>query len=143
MIHLAAASTAPGINFDAGDWVLIATAALTALLGFAQNRRIKAAEKRAADAEERKVELSAQELGFESTMRLTEYIDKRADLRVAERMQPVLDAQKRSEEREARRTGAISRMLRSIAEQLPAGFRLHLDPADVRELQDTIPPQWL
>lgn len=126
-----------------GEYVLIITGAFTLVLGLVQNRRIKAAEQRAADAEERKVELTAQELGLDGAMKLYEIIDKRAATLVEAKLAPYIERQQKSDEREARRTGAISRMLRSIAEQLPAGFRLHLDPADVRELEDTIPPQWL
>ena len=48
------------------------------------------------------------------------------------------------EARENRRTGAITRILKAIAKQWPAGVEgPNLDPADIAEIEETIPVSWI
>lgn len=48
------------------------------------------------------------------------------------------------EERETRRSGAITRILRDIARQWPSGTKgPDLDPADILEIEETIPAAWI
>lgn len=48
------------------------------------------------------------------------------------------------ESRENRRTGAFTRILRAIAQQWPLdGHGPDLDPADISEIEETIPPSWI
>jgi hypothetical protein len=48
------------------------------------------------------------------------------------------------EKRETRRSGAFTRILRAIAAQWPAGTPGPLlDPRDIAEVEETIPPQWI
>lgn len=45
--------------------------------------------------------------------------------------------------REARRSGAITRILRAIAKQWPGTEGPDLDPADIAEIEETIPAAWI
>lgn len=45
--------------------------------------------------------------------------------------------------RETRRTGAITRILRAIASQWPGPQGPDLDPADIAEIEETIPVSWI
>lgn len=123
--------------------VTAATALLAAIFGEFRTRRAernRAAEaKRQLDAEDRKADLAAREAGFENAMKLQEYVDGR----VAKALEPYERALTASTERETRRTRAMSRILRAIADQLPPGLRLRLPPDDLAELEDTIPSQLL
>lgn len=47
------------------------------------------------------------------------------------------------EHRETRRTQAITRILRAIAKQWPNENGPDLDPADIAEIEETIPPAWI
>lgn len=77
-------------------------------------------------------------------------LDKRIDERVSAQLE---EAWKRLDEqdtkiaalltREARRTGAITRILRAIAKQWPGAEGPDLDPADIAEIEETIPAAWI
>lgn len=47
------------------------------------------------------------------------------------------------EQREKVRTGAFGRILRAIAAQWPDTHGPNLDPADIAEIEDTIPSAWI
>lgn len=78
-------------------------------------------------------------------------LDARIDDRVEQqlksawgRIDEVENAFKALESRESRRTGAITRILRAIAQQWP--IEIHgpeLDPLDISEIEETIPPSWI
>lgn len=42
-----------------------------------------------------------------------------------------------------RRWGAVGRVFRALAAQWPGDHMPHLDPLDIAELEDTIPPAWI
>jgi LmbE family N-acetylglucosaminyl deacetylase len=78
-------------------------------------------------------------------------LDARIDERIGQqlniawkRIDEVEAAFKALETREQRRTGAITRILRAIYQQWPieAGGP-NLDPADISEIEETIPPSWI
>lgn len=78
-------------------------------------------------------------------------LDARIDARMAvqlesawERITVVETTLKDLEARESRRTGAITRIFRAIAQQWPS--EVHgpdLDPLDISEISETMPPQWI
>lgn len=45
--------------------------------------------------------------------------------------------------RQVRRDGAITRILRAIANQWPNSDGPNLDPSDIVEIEETIPAQWI
>lgn len=123
--------------------ITMSVAVATVVTVFLQYRRQKRTEERAAEAKERELNLAANDAGFDSAMRLQEYVDKRVDAGVVAGLAPYVKKLEELAARETRRTRAMSRILRAIAAQLPPGMSLRLDPADVAELEDTIPSQWL
>lgn len=50
---------------------------------------------------------------------------------------------KKSEQRGTRRDGAITRILRDIARQWPNAEGPNLNPADIAEIEETIPTDWI
>lgn len=77
-------------------------------------------------------------------------IDAQIDARVEEQLKTawaridVLEkAFKALESRETRRMGAITRILRTIANQWPGTTGPDLDPMDIAEIEETIPPAWI
>ena len=71
-------------------------------------------------------------------------LDARIDSRVKLELERVYTRLDDVEDAAVKRTSAFARILRSIAEQWrgdPSGP--NLDPADIREIEDTIPPQWI
>ena len=78
-------------------------------------------------------------------------LDARIDARVEAQLQAawkrideVETAFRALESRETRRTGAITRILRAIAAQWPNGDHgPDLDPSDIVEIEETIPPSWM
>lgn len=78
-------------------------------------------------------------------------LDARIDARVKEQLTDAwgqIDKLKQGfetlEKRETRRTGAITRILRAIAAQWPASVPgPDLDPADIQEIEETIPSAWI
>jgi hypothetical protein len=78
-------------------------------------------------------------------------LDARIDARVAAQLEAAwtrideLDQKVASlEKRETNRSGAITRILRAIAKQWPANLPgPDLDPADIAEIEETIPQQWI
>ena len=78
-------------------------------------------------------------------------LDARIDERIGqqlsvawERIDEVEAAFKALETRENRRTGAITRILRAISQQWPIDKTgPDLDPIDISEIEETIPPSWI
>jgi len=78
-------------------------------------------------------------------------LDARIDARVTEQLQSAwtrLDEQDTKiaslEDREKRRTGAISRILRAISQQWPKDAKApDLSPSDIVEIEETIPIEWI
>lgn len=78
-------------------------------------------------------------------------LDARIDARIEqqlksawERIDEVESEFKALETRETRRTGAITRILRAISQQWPANTNgPDLDPSDISEIEETIPPSWI
>lgn len=77
-------------------------------------------------------------------------IDAQIDARVAEQLKAAWSridtleaAFKALETRETRRMGAITRILRAIANQWPGTTGPDLDPIDIAEIEETIPPAWI
>jgi hypothetical protein len=116
--------------------VVAATAAVGTLLGYFRNRYNDRVN-------ERKLTSEAQQTAFAQNIELNRYIDGRVDHLVGERIEPV--KQELQEERATRRRqmGAVSRILRSIANQLPPSWRPTLDASDIAEVEEMIPQEWL
>lgn len=76
-------------------------------------------------------------------------LDARIDARIASQLEGAwlrIDALGRQidtyEKREVRRNGAITRILRDIAKQWPNAEGPNLNPADILEIEETIPSSW-
>lgn len=71
-------------------------------------------------------------------------LDARIDARVKSELERVYTRLDEFEDRDMRRTSAFTRILRAIAAQWTgAATGPNLDPADIAEIEDTIPPQWI
>ena len=71
-------------------------------------------------------------------------LDARIDARVKSELERVYERLDEVERAAVRRASAFARILRSIARQWPGDpHGPNLDPADIAEVEDTIPPQWL
>ena len=71
-------------------------------------------------------------------------LDARIDARVKSELERVYARLDEFENRDVRRTSAFTRILRAIAAQWTGDSRgPNLDPADIAEIEDTIPPQWI
>lgn len=71
-------------------------------------------------------------------------LDARIDARMSGELTRVYDRLDAVEKLAVRRASAFARILRQIANQWTGDPRgPHLDPADIREVEDTIPPQWI
>lgn len=70
-------------------------------------------------------------------------LDARIDARVKAELERVYQRLDEFEDRDSRRTAAFTRILRTISRQWPTPDGPDLDPADISEIEDTIPPQWI
>lgn len=71
-------------------------------------------------------------------------LDARIDQRVKAELERVYARLDEFENRDVRRTSAFTRILRAIAAQWTGDATgPNLDPADIAEIEDTIPPQWI
>lgn len=71
-------------------------------------------------------------------------LDERIDARVKGELERVWARLDSVEKLAVRRSAAFARILRSIADQWPSGEHgPDLDPVDIAEIEDTIPPQWI
>jgi hypothetical protein len=71
-------------------------------------------------------------------------LDARIDARVKAELDRVYTRLDEFENRDVRRTSAFTRILRAIAAQWTGeSTGPNLDPADIAEIEDTIPPQWI
>ena len=77
-------------------------------------------------------------------------LDARIDARVSEQLEGAwqkIDAMSLQidnlEDRETRRSGAITRILRDIARQWPGIEGPNLNPSDIAEIEETIPSSWI
>jgi len=73
-------------------------------------------------------------------------IDARVTLQLETAWKSITDLEnnvKSLETRETRRSGAITRILRAIAKQWPGTEGPDLDPADIAEIEETIPIAWI
>lgn len=70
-------------------------------------------------------------------------LDARIDARVKAELERVYRRLDEFENRDSRRTAAFTRILRAIARQWPTPEGPNLDPADIAEIEDTIPPAWI
>lgn len=70
-------------------------------------------------------------------------LDARIDARVKSELDRVYARLDEVEDATARRTTAFTRILRAIAEQWPDSHGPDLNPEDIREIEDTIPPRWV
>lgn len=77
-------------------------------------------------------------------------LDARIDARVEQQLATAwqeIDGLKKKvtalEQQEARKMSAVARILRTIAAQWPDSHGPDLDPADIAEIEDTIPPAWI
>lgn len=71
-------------------------------------------------------------------------LDSRIDARVKGELERVYERLDEVEKSAVRRASAFARILRSIANQWvgdPTGP--NLDPNDIRDIEDTIPPHWI
>lgn len=71
-------------------------------------------------------------------------LDSRIDARVQKELERVYARLDEVEKAAVKRASAFARILRAIADQWqgdPHGP--NLDPADIAEVEDTIPPQWI
>lgn len=73
-------------------------------------------------------------------------IDARVDLQLQEawkKIDELEEAIKTFTVRQTRRDGAFTRILKAIAKQWPNTEGPDLDPADISEIEETIPVQWI
>lgn len=70
-------------------------------------------------------------------------LDERIDERVSAELSRVYARLDVVETTSTRKMSAVARVLRSIANQWPDPHGPNLDPADIDEIEDTIPPTWL
>lgn len=70
-------------------------------------------------------------------------LDARIDARVKSELDRVYARLDEVENAAVRRTSAFARILRAIAAQWPTPHGPDLDYADIREIEDTIPPAWI
>lgn len=70
-------------------------------------------------------------------------LDARIDARVKVELDRVYARLDAVEKLAVRRSAAFARILRAIAAQWQDSHGPNLDPADIAEVEDTIPPQWL
>lgn len=70
-------------------------------------------------------------------------LDTRIDARVKVELERVYKRLDDFEDRDSRRTAAFTRILRAIASQWATPEGPDLDPADIAEIEDTIPPAWI
>lgn len=70
-------------------------------------------------------------------------LDARIDARVASELERVYKRLDEYEETHTKKMSAVARILRQIAEQWPTPHGPDLDPRDLAEIEETIPPQWL
>ncbi|WP_066038646.1 hypothetical protein [Herbiconiux solani] len=71
-------------------------------------------------------------------------LDTRIDARVKTELERVYTRLDEVENAAVKRASAFARILRAIADQWQGDPRgPNLDPADIREVEDTIPPQWI
>jgi uncharacterized membrane protein len=77
-------------------------------------------------------------------------LDARIDARVEKQLAGAwaeIDTLKRQvetlEQQDQRKTSAMARILRAIAGQWPDAHGPNLDPDDIAEIEETIPPQWI
>jgi hypothetical protein len=71
-------------------------------------------------------------------------LDARIDARVKSELDRVYTRLDEVENAAVRRASAFARILRQIADQwVGDSHGPDLDPADIREIEDTIPPQWI
>jgi hypothetical protein len=81
---------------------------------------------------------------FGANLELNKYIDGRVDALVDERIGDLRTELTELKRLDRTRVAAMTRILRAIANQWPAGFAgPHLDPADIAAVEETIPEQWL
>lgn len=71
-------------------------------------------------------------------------LDARIDARVKGELERVYKRLDEVEDAAVKRTSAFARILRAIAAQwVGDNAGPNLDPDDIREIEDTIPPQWI
>ena len=70
-------------------------------------------------------------------------LDERIDERVGAELERVYKRLTVVEETSTRKMSAVARVLRAIANQWPDPHGPNLDPADIADIEDTIPPTWL
>lgn len=71
-------------------------------------------------------------------------LDARIDARVKSELERVWTRLDSVEKLAVRRSAAFARILRAIADQWPSNMHgPDLDPVDIAEIEDTIPPQWI
>jgi hypothetical protein len=76
----------------------------------------------------------------DSKLKLNEYIDNRIETQLKEAYERITVL----EGAEKARSGAITRILRAIANQWPVTIPGPLlDPADIEAIEETIPTQWI
>jgi ABC-type protease/lipase transport system fused ATPase/permease subunit len=133
-----------------GDWLGIVSALITLVLGLgvyfntrrerrnAENATLIAAKAAETDATEAETAEALAKFGV--NIQLMKFIEETVKAQVA----PVQKELAETRLGEARRTRAMTRILRSIEDQWPTGAPgPHLDPADIAEVEETIPTQWL
>lgn len=70
-------------------------------------------------------------------------LDERIDERVSAELARVYQRLDVVERTSTKKMSAVARVLRSIAKQWPDPHGPNLDPADIADIEDTIPPTWL
>jgi hypothetical protein len=93
---------------------------------------------------EKQVTVEEKKAQFGANLELNKYIDGRVDALVEERIGDLRSELLELKRLDRTRVAAMTRILRAIANQWPAGFSgPHLDPADIAAIEETIPEQWL
>jgi hypothetical protein len=106
-----------------------------------RNRRAEAAATEAATTA--RIANERREAQFNADLKLQDFIEKQVDARVADRLDEFRTEINDLRAKDLSRTQAITRILRTIANQWPGVQGPDLDPDDIRAVEETIPPQWI
>lgn len=102
------------------------------LLAFWRSRRNDRTNEKKASSEQ-------QQASFTANIALNEYIDKRVERLVEERLRPIL----RQLEDERTMGAAMRRILRALVRQWPMESAPDLDPDDIAAIEEELPAHWI
>lgn len=132
------------------EWLTIAAMGVSVLVSstgvfyyFTERRKARIEQQKVvADSDSARAAAALAQFGV--NIELSKYIDDRVEARVKDTLDEVRNELGALRDSERVRTIAMSRILRAIANQWPAGHPGPLlDPADIAAVEDTIPERFL